>query len=258
MADIEPLLRYWRAQDALFERVEPTWWGAVVADARYPAIQEPNYARVETAQPVRLSEIEAEMVPAAERAGSLRRHVVVFRTEEQVDLIAEASTRGELVTWDLVMVHGGRPPGPGDRVEEVRAFGEAFWVAHRESSRLFDITDERALDQLQAMERDLMIPAGRRWFAVADRNGPAALASLLVLQGSGFVDHVVTFPHARRRGHAQALAERVVAEAAAAGAQRTYLLTEPDSAAERIYGRAGFEPLAHLASWISPRQAPGG
>ncbi len=72
MADLEPLLRFWRAHDDLFERTEARWWGAVVSDARFPAIQEPNYARVETRQPVRLEEIEDALVPAMRASGSER------------------------------------------------------------------------------------------------------------------------------------------------------------------------------------------
>jgi hypothetical protein len=56
-ADLEPLLRFWRAQDKCYDRVDHTWWGAVISDPRYPAIQEPNYARVETTQPVDLDEV---------------------------------------------------------------------------------------------------------------------------------------------------------------------------------------------------------
>jgi hypothetical protein len=31
----------------------PTWWGAVVSDTRYPALNEANYARVEARRPKR-------------------------------------------------------------------------------------------------------------------------------------------------------------------------------------------------------------
>ncbi|HEX5627647.1 MAG TPA: hypothetical protein VFY08_06475, partial [Actinomycetota bacterium] len=171
MADLEPLLRFWRAQDDLFERTEARWWGAVVSDGRFPAIQEPNYARVETRQPVRLEEIEGPLLPAMRASGSERCHVVVFHPEDQTDLIAAASTRGDRIAWDLVMVMG-RDLEPSGRVEEVSAFDGPFWVAHRDSARLFDVTDEETLDQLQAMERDVLLPAGRRWFAVVDDGQP--------------------------------------------------------------------------------------
>jgi ribosomal protein S18 acetylase RimI-like enzyme len=254
--DPEPLLAFWRAQDALFERVEPAWWGAVVSDARFPAVQEANYARVETPEPVGLAEIEAALLPALARSRSRRSHVVVFRPDEQTDLIAEASTRGERITFDLVLVlepAAGRPAADAD---ELGSIDEAFWSEHRASLRMFDIHDEDALDQLQAIERDLTVPAGRRWFVRrgGGRDGrPDALAALLVLEGVGYLDHVVTFPEARRRGHAEALTRTAVAEAARMGAERVYLLAEAESPAVRIYERVGFERAGHLASWLSPR-----
>jgi ribosomal protein S18 acetylase RimI-like enzyme len=249
---LEPLLRFWRAHDALFERVEPAPWGAVVSDARFPVIREPNYARVEAAEPVGLAEIEDRLLPAMRRTGSPGAHVVVFEPEVQTELIAEASTRGDHITWDLVM-RIDEPGDPGrDHVEEVRNPDAGFWRIHRASATLFDIEGEETLDQLQAMERTVMVPAGRRWFAARDEGRPVALAALTVLDGTGFVDHVVTFPQARRRGHAASLTRRLVFEATEAGAGTTMLLADPDGDAVRIYERIGFERVSHLASWVSP------
>jgi ribosomal protein S18 acetylase RimI-like enzyme len=254
MPDLEPLLRYWRALDALYEAVDPTPWGAVVSDRRFPAIQEPNYARVETSRPVALAEVEADLLPALSRSGCPREHVVVFRPEEQTALLVEASTRGERLAWDLVMVHRGPvEPSPEVPVEEVLDPDDAFWLTHRESLALFDLTDPGALDQVAAIEREVLLPAGRRWFAVPGPDGvPASLAALLVLEGIAFVDVVVTFPWARRRGYATALTRRVLAEASAAGAERTYLLAEPRGRAVLLYRRLGFEPVTQLASWVGP------
>ena len=251
MTDLEPLLGFWRAQDAVFERVETAWWGAVVSDARFPALQEPNYARVETRQPVALPEIEDGLLPAMRESGCTRAHVVIFHPEDQTDLIAAASTRGDRIVWDLVMVRSGPDAGPRHG-EEVSELDEAFWGVHRDSARLFDVSDEETLDQLQALERDVLVPAGRRWFWVTDDGRAVALGALLVLERTAFVDHVVTFPAARRRGHAEALTRRLVAEASAMGAARTYLLADPEGDAVRVYERVGFERVGYLASWLSP------
>jgi ribosomal protein S18 acetylase RimI-like enzyme len=248
----EPLVRFWRAHDALFERVEPTPWGAVVSDARFPVIREPNYARVETAEPVGLAEIEDRLLPAMRRTGSPSAHVVVFHPEEQTDLIAEASTRGERITWDQVMQTGNTGATGHDHVQEVREPDEGFWGIHRASATLFDIEGEETLDQLQAMERAVMVPGGRRWFVSMDEGRPVALAALMVLDRAGFVDHVVTFPQARRRGHATALTRRLILEASQAGAETTMLLADPEGGAVRIYERIGFERVRLLASWVSP------
>jgi ribosomal protein S18 acetylase RimI-like enzyme len=81
---------------------------------------------------------------------------------------------------------------------------------------------------------------------------PAAVAALLVLDGVGYLDQVVTFPRARRRGFATAIASRVIADARALGAERTFLLAEPDGEAARLYERIGFRAVTQIASWISP------
>lgn len=251
MADLEPFLRCWREHDAVFDRVETRWWGAVVSDHRYPRIQEANYARVETRQQVGMEEIEADLLPAMGRSGSHRAHVVIFHPDEQTGLVVQASTRGERIAWDLVMEHAGFAEDADPRVEEVLALDEAFWRAHRASARLFDISDEEVLEQLGAVERDLLARVGRRWFRVLEGGAPVALGALEVLRGVGYIDHVVTFPSARRRGHAGALTARLVSEAAAAGADRTYLLAEPGGVAAEMYGRRGFRPVTQIASWIS-------
>ena len=132
MEYLEPLLRFWRAQDAAFERVDPFWCGAVVSDARFPRIQEANYARVETTQRLRLAEVEEPLLPAMDRAAMGRSHVVVFSPEDQTDLLAEASTRGETLAWDLVMQHAGVPPAVDDvLVEEATLDDELVASGHR-------------------------------------------------------------------------------------------------------------------------------
>lgn len=253
MPDLEPLLRVWRALDGMFAAEERMWWGAIVSDARYPDVQEANYARVESTRPVGLGEVEATLVPAVSRAGCRREHVVVFFPDTQTELLVQASTRGERLVWDLVMVHDRELDEGDDRVQEVARPDERFWRAHRDSARLFDVRDERVLDQLSAVEREVLVPSGRRWFVVRNPAGDAeAFAALSVLDGVGFVDHVVTLPEARRRGHATALTRRLVREARAAGAERTYLLTEPHGVAEALYARLGFARVAQIASWVAP------
>lgn len=256
--DLEPLLRYWRAHDALFDRVEPAWWGAVVSDPRFPHVQEPNYARVESRQPVGLAEVEGALLPAMAASGSRRSHVVVFHPDDQTDLVVEASTRGETIAWDLVMQHAGLdevtegPVATNRLVEELQKLDAAFWDAHRESLRWFEVTHPDVLDQVRGIERRVLVPAGRRWFAVRRQGTFAALAALLVLERVGYLDHVVTSPTARRRGFASALARRAVAEATSAGAERTYLLAEADGAAAAMYARVGFRPVTTIASWVAP------
>ena len=250
MGELEPLLRYWRAQDDLFERVDVTPWGAVVSDARFPKVHEGNYARVEARRQVTLADVESSLLPALERARCERVHVLLFYPEDTTELLTEASTRGERLAWDLVMCSTGEAAESDGSTEEIRTFDDAFWRIYDASGALFDVEDQSVLADYQAIERDVMIPAGRRWFAMLDGRRPVALSSIVVLEDVGFVDHVVTFPGARRRGYATALARRALAEAHTAGAERTYLLAEPGGVAAKIYERIGFRPVTQIASWI--------
>src|SRR3972149_5547676 len=128
MRSFEPFLSFWRALDALFAVEERTWWGAVVSDARYPAVQEANYARVETTRAVALEQIETALLPSVARTGSRREHVVVFSPEAQTELLVEASTRGERIAGGLVMVHeGSTGPPPDEPAEPVERPGGGVW-----------------------------------------------------------------------------------------------------------------------------------
>jgi len=258
VANLEPLLRFWRALDGRFESVEPTWWGAVVTDSRYPTIWDANYARVEaTDASLTLAEVQSHLLPAIERSGATRMHVVMFHPESQRGLLAEAGTRGDRITWDLLMEERAATRkadhGPPPQVEEIERFDSAFWDRFRESLREFDITEEDAKDAMVLMEREIMLPAGKRWFAVREGRRRVAFGTLLVLEEVGYVDGVVTFPAARRRGYAAAIMRRIAEEARAAGARHLYLLAEPDGGARGLYERLGFAGVATLASTLGPR-----
>ncbi len=253
MADLQPFLRFWRALDATFDRVELASWGVVVTDARFPSIWDVNYARVETEDPAfALAEIDALLLPAVERSGSRHVHIVVFHPEELTGILTEASTRGDKLSFDAVMELRGEPAGPaGDvDVEEVGRFDEGFWDAYRESLGHFDIAEGDVVEQLVSIERDVLIPAGTRWFEVCEDGRPVSFGSLVSFEGVGYIDHVVTFPNARRKGYAGAIARRIVAESRAAGLEHLYLLAEPGGPAVALYERLGFVTVTQIASTL--------
>jgi ribosomal protein S18 acetylase RimI-like enzyme len=259
VSDLDELLRYWRPVDLLFDRVRDTWWGAVVTDPRFPHIHEANYARVDVRRPVRLADIEEVLLPAARAARSPIAHAVVFHPGDQTDLLAEAGSRGERLAWDLVMRRSDLPPQVDDAIEPVTTHDVRFWPAYRAVQRVFGVEDDDVIEEMIALERGVMIPAGRTWFAARDRLEIVALASMLIREGIAFVDGVATLPAARRRGHATALTKGILREAADRGAKATYLLAEPGGEAERIYRRLGFEGIAQIASWVArlPTPEPG-
>jgi ribosomal protein S18 acetylase RimI-like enzyme len=245
----------WRRLDERFERVEPQPWGAVVTDARYPVVWDVNYARVEADDPrVGLDTVREALEPALERVGALHRHVVVFHPERLTGLIAAASSAGARLTWDLVMTLE-TPPSAGEAaaaVEEAEPDGTLL-EAVRRSLHEFDVTDPEVADQLMSIEREVMLPAGKRWFRVGSPGGEAALGSLMLVEDVALVDHIVTMPYARRRGYADAMVRRIATESFAAGARTVVLMTDPGGDARRIYERIGFDPVTTIGSTVERR-----
>jgi GNAT superfamily N-acetyltransferase len=180
--------------------------------------------------------------------------MVVFHPEQLTALLSEASTRGDRLSWDTAMeLRGPAPeaPSPID-VKEVVPLDAGFWLAYRGSLGEFQITEKDAIRQLVDIEREVLIPAGKRWFAVLEDGRPRALGSMIGMEGVGYVDHVVTFPEARRRGFGGAIVHRIALEARRSGLDHLYLLTEPGSEAVSLYKRVGFEAIGHIASTLRP------
>jgi hypothetical protein len=89
----------------------------------------------------------------------------------------------------------------------------------------------------------VQIPAG----AVVRHEDQAIVAiGALCARGRRVLDHIVTFPRARRRGHERATT-RAVGEAYAAGAERVYLLAEPEETGATVR-RLGFATVTQIAS----------
>ena len=250
----EQLHRFWIALDDLVADVVPTRWGAVVTDARFPDVWDTNYARVDVGSAVSLARIEADLLPALRRAGIEVEHVVSFHHEAHGDLLAELSSRGHHISWDLAMVHQrsseAAAPREGPTVEELHP-GEELWAAAAGSMRdVFAIEPAAAVEQLLILERAVLAPAGKRWFAVRGEDGrPVSLGTLLVLDGTGYIDNVATDPAARGRGYAGAIVTRIGQETHRAGAAGPFLLCDPGTPATvRFYERLGFAPAGFLAS----------
>src|SRR6266567_6745882 len=101
MAGRSPILRYFVATDALLERVDPQWWGAVVTDSRFPNIYDLNYARVEGAHSdLTLEEISTALLPALQANGSPHFHAVMFEPDDTPALLGEMEARGDEMHFD--------------------------------------------------------------------------------------------------------------------------------------------------------------
>jgi ribosomal protein S18 acetylase RimI-like enzyme len=248
------VVRFWRAVDELVGSVHPTWWGATVTQPRFPQVWDANYARVDRpAEDVTAADIETELVPALAAAGATTFHVVSFFPDQTGGLIAELSSRGHRLTWDLVMDLEGTPADPpAVRVEELEP-DDALWPRLTESFSLFGVDAADASGQLCLLEQRLT-SGGKRWFGVRDGDGAVvSLGAMLVLDGVGYVDNVATFPEARERGFASAITARIAREARSGGAEPVILLADPDAQkVVRMYERLGFRGVGKLGSTRGP------
>jgi ribosomal protein S18 acetylase RimI-like enzyme len=247
-------VRFWRALDGLFGRVRPTRWGGVVTDGRFPDVWDTNYARVDVrSSTVSASEVEQDLLPALHEAGATQEHVVSFHPEDTRSLLSELSSRGHRLTWDLVMDLRKDPPTVGASVDHLSP-NASLWDLVQASLQVFGVEGEAAADQLRRIERDVLVPAGKRWFGIREPDGRvASLGALVILEGVGYIDNVATFPRHRRRGYATAVTAAMVREARSAGAEHVCLLADPDADhVVHLYERLGFRPAGRLASTRGP------
>lgn len=246
--------RFWKALDERIDRVDPTWWGAVVTDARFPAVWDVNYARIDTPAPdLTLKEMADALLPALAEVGTDVFHVVSFHPEETSDVLVELSTLGHTLSWDLVMDLVAEPSiQVGDVAVEQVETGPELWSRVDDSLELFGV-DPRVSDQLRALEEEVLFAGCKRWFGVRDGGVLVSLAALVELEGVGYIDNVATFPRARGRGLASAVTAYAIAEARSAGARHVCLFADPDDVtAVRMYERLGFREVGRLASTAGP------
>jgi ribosomal protein S18 acetylase RimI-like enzyme len=255
MAIPDHIHRFWRALDELHFHAEPTWWGAVVTEARFPSIWDFNYARVDAAAPdLTLNEVADALLPALAEVGTDTFHVLFFHPDETTDLLVELSTLGHTLSWDLVMdLTNGPTVKPADvRVLPLDSGGE-LWSRVGDSLALFG-NDPLVADQLRSIEEETFDAGHKRWLGVRDDDGViVALAALVLLEGVGYLDNVATFPQARGRGLATAIVASAIDLAHEAGAEHISLFADPeDAAVVRMYERLGFREVGRLASTRGP------
>ena len=171
----------------------------------------------------------------------------------EVDAVAEAQGIGA----ELRAI--GLTPAPGDRLL-MRYAADRPPVAPDAGVEITVVPNETGCGEAAewidtAAADDVGWPDEAIWRQVADlearysacrlylaRHGAraAGVCDLFEHGGSGRVESVVTRPEFRRRGIASALVARAVTDSVTRGNAETYLFTEPNGAAERVYRRLGF------------------
>jgi ribosomal protein S18 acetylase RimI-like enzyme len=128
--------------------------------------------------------------------------------------------------------------------DEVLATADLEWAIgdrHDEAYRQF-------LQRRAVWHRDLVGRGIARFYGAFD--GTALVASLGIVRvvDVGRYQDVQTLPAYRKRGLARALLATAARDAIADGADRVVIVTEPDSAASRLYARAGFRSIERTVS----------
>jgi ribosomal protein S18 acetylase RimI-like enzyme len=246
-------LTYFRGHDALLQRVETQWWGAVVTDPRYPHLYDVNYGRVETSDPhLTLEEVERSLRPLLHRAGARHLHAVLFDPDAAGPLIQAATERGDRIHRDVVMeFEGDTPERPFAHLVRKVEPDPRFWEMHRRALRELGVKEGPALDELRELTREVQVPSGCTWFRVDVEDDVAGVAALHVHGGVGYIDNVVTFPPFRRRGVAAAMVAAAVREAVQAGTTGVFLLAD-EPGPIRLYRSLGFVEAGGLISTLSP------
>jgi GNAT superfamily N-acetyltransferase len=106
----------------------------------------------------------------------------------------------------------------------------------------------------QSLDRD-QPETESRFYLLLRQGEPFANIMLVESRRIGIFGHVYTRPEERRKGAAEHLAGRLVADFARRGGRAMYLGTGYDSAAYHIYARHGFrgiEPESGYMAWFAP------
>jgi ribosomal protein S18 acetylase RimI-like enzyme len=244
----------WVALDGLAHRVHLTPWGAVVTDPSMRDVWDLNYARVDAARPVRIEEIEGELLPALRAAGVTVEHVVSLAPEAHGGLFDALRARGHTAGWDVILEQQAEREQVSDVAVEEHRIGDELGSAFADLLReAFEVQPDAVIAQLVAFSRDVQSFAGKRWFGVRDTGLIVAMGSMIVHEGTAYVDDVATLPRSRGRGFASAIVARILDEADAAGASRVYLLADPGAPrVVAMYERLGFREVGRLASTRGP------
>jgi len=247
-----PLCRLFAAVDGAMQRVVEMPWGAVVTDPRFPLIHDANYARVDDGRGLTLTAVREALVPALRRAGASHFHVATFDPTESKPLLDELERAGAKFTYLTSMRLEASVPDAmaGHDVREVRDLDDRFWREQRIALPELGVRTPEVIEQFVAWQQQVMVPFGKRWFAVEAGGRRAGFGALLLHDGVGYVDDVVTLPEERGRGIASAIVARIVDECA--GRSDDVLLLTEEHGPIALYERLGFREAGLVAGALLP------
>ncbi len=255
-----PLRQFVYAFEALAARSVRTPWGVVVTDPRYPDVYDANKASVLEAAPrLTVDEIREALAPELDAAGIRFEHIELMDLDDAAPARDAMTRSAGRVHPDAVMTHTGHPGGvptasDGITVDELEQPDEAFWRVYRQSRNEFGTTmPEDVVDQLVRRDRDVLTPAGLRFFVGSSGGQVVGFTTLLSIGGVGYLDNVVTLGAYRRRGVASATVTMAVRASRDAGDEQTFLLTDLHGTARSLYERLGFRLIRRAAGFTEAR-----
>lgn len=265
MTLLEPLRAFWSAWGALNPVCDPTPWGLVVADRRFPGVWESNHAAVFSHhRTITPDDIRSPLLPVLHRARALYEHVEFWDPPARCPALRAMKAEADHSGVDSVMVFEGDPARLPDsrgsvvRVRHLRRPGARFWHAYMSSRSEFGGSmDDATIRALVRRDREVLVPAGLQIFAGYVDGELAGFASWISLAAAGYVDNVVTLPRFRRRGVASATTGRAVRESLAKGDRLVHLLTAEGGGPVRLYEALGFRARGTVAS-VTRRLRPDG
>ena len=256
MTPFEPLRAFWSAWGALNPICDPTPWGLVVGDPRFPAVWESNHAAVfSELRTITPDDIRRPLLPILRRAGALYEHVEFWDPPARCRALRAMKAEADHSGIDSVMVFEGDPSHlpesrrPAVRIRHLRHPGAGFWRVYTTSRSEFGGSmDDATIRALVRRDREVLVSAGLQIFAGYVDGELAGFASLISLAGVGYVDNVVTLPRFRLRGIASATIARAVRESLANGDGLVHLLTAEGGGPVRLYEGLGFRSRGTVAS----------
>jgi GNAT superfamily N-acetyltransferase len=201
-----------------------------------PLVREANHVRVEAVEDVPPA---GELAAAALARFPDRGSIEVLHEPVGARLVDALESAGWRMSRHLLMALRREPPASDLPVEEVEP--GAIWHLRDEWIRGEPWGTDAIATALLAWERERARVTGARAFCLRGPDGrPDSMCLLLATPHADEIELVYTTPAARGRGRAFAVVGRAVREA---GGRLTFLFTDADGAAQRIYGRLGFRAV---------------
>jgi ribosomal protein S18 acetylase RimI-like enzyme len=244
---------------------EPTAWGWLVADPRYPRVWDANHAAVlRPGDDLGADELRDAARTFLRREGAAHEHIELWGLPARRALRDDLQDRlGRDLPRDELMVFGADPSRlpvtpDGIRVDVVVRPDVRTGAWLRGSRNEFgEALPDEVLDQLVRRDLQVFLPLGLRWFVASVGAELAGYTSLVSLDGVGYLDGVVTVPAFRRRGVATSTVAAAVRASLDAGDEAVHLLAEGGGRPQRLYERLGFRTRAVVESFTGPLEGDG-